>query len=91
MSEWIPVRYHKITDSERAENRYPAEWTAIFDCLMPDDGQEVLITTKSGYVMKDTAYCDVECFLDCYGDWLDVLAWMPSPEPYRYRWEEAAD
>ena len=84
MSEWIPVRYHKITDSEREENDYPEEWETMFDCKMPDDGQEVLITTRSGYVMLDTAYDDADgSFLDAYGDWLDVQAWMPLPEPYR--------
>lgn len=84
MSEWIPVRFHKITDEERQENGYPEEWETMFDCKMPDDGQEVLITTRSGYVMLDTAYDDaVGSFLDSYGDWLDVLAWMPLPEPYR--------
>lgn len=84
MSEWIPVRYHEITDSERAKNGYPEKWETMFDCKMPEDGQEVLITTRSGYVMEDTSYDDVDgCFLGCYGDWLDVRAWMPLPEPYR--------
>ena len=89
MSEWIPVKYHEITDEERRENDYPKEWGTMFDCLMPDDGQDVLITTKAGYVMQDTAYDDGDgCFLDCYDNWLDVLAWMPLPEPYREENEE---
>lgn len=83
MSEWIPVRYHTITGEERQENGYPEEWETMFDCLMPEDGQEILISTKWG-VSQDTAYSDIDgCYLDNHDDWLDVLAWMPLPEPYR--------
>lgn len=83
MSEWIPVKFHKITDEERQENGYPEEWDIVFDCKMPDDGQEILVSTRWG-VSQDTAYDDIdECYLENHDDWEDVDAWMPLPKPYR--------
>ena len=85
MSEWIPIKYRPMTDEEK---KYYEEYTDVeemFDCSMPDDGQEILISTKSGLVMTDTCCIDdMYCYeLENCGDWEDVVAWMPLPEPYK--------
>lgn len=59
-----------------------------FDCPMPEDGQEILISVSWG-VVEDVADNDVDgegfiCYgLEGNGDWDGVLAWMPKPEPYK--------
>lgn len=80
-SGWIPITYHETTPDDGIDmNEYPL----CFDCLMPDDGQDVLITTKIGYVEKDVCCIDDGFYLDSGYDWTeDVVAWMPLPEPYR--------
>ena len=81
---WIPVKWHDITEEEREKEGYPSEWVVRLDCILPEDGEEILITTKRGIVEKDTAYCDDGCYLDSGYDWVDdVVAWMPLPEPYK--------
>ena len=51
---------------------------------MPDDGQEILITDKYGYVSIDTCYQDEGFSLDSGKDWIDdVVARMPVPKPYK--------
>ena len=87
MSEmkWIPVEYHMITEEERQENDYPADWVYCIDSPMPEEGQEILITTNAGYVKKDTCLNDGEGYYSENDyDWCgDIKAWMPIPEPYK--------
>ena len=86
---WIPVKWHEITEEEREKEGYSSEWLVHLDCVLPGDGEEILITTKHGYVEKDTAYYDDGYYLDSGYDWVDdVVAWMPLPEPYK---EESED
>lgn len=56
----------------------------MYDCELPDDGQEVLITTSGDYVIGTTFYNEGidGCYFECYEDEGDVKAWMPLPEPY---------
>lgn len=79
-SPWIPVKTRELTAEEKEE--YP-DITFMWDCPLPDDDQDVLITTKWGDVQLCTFCCDDmgSYFDDC--DWDDVLAWMPKPEPYK--------
>lgn len=95
VSEWIPIKTRSLTNEERVEfaEYYGIEYcdTAnelMFDCHLPEDGQEILITTKYG------VETDICCIEDCIGsinayslegrgDWEGVIAWMPMPEPYR--------
>jgi len=86
--DWIPIKWHEITEEEREREGYPEEWITHLDCLMPDDGQEILITVKgskgSRWVEKDTALIDDGHYLDSGYDWVDdAIAWMPLPEPYK--------
>jgi len=90
--EWIPIKKRPMSEEERQEFEAGCDWVEyltendywFFDCAMPDDGQDILITTSMGYVRFDT------CINDDYGlgleerdDWDNVIAWMPLPEPYK--------
>jgi hypothetical protein len=67
-----------------------------FDCPMPEDGQQILIS-KSWGVIEDVAYIDIDgegfiCYgLEGNGDWDGVDAWMPKPERYKKEGESDAD
>ena len=76
---WIPIKTRELTAEEKTE--YP-DITFMWDCPLPDDAQDVLISTSWGDV-KICTFC-----VDEYGSYFDemdeddVLAWMPLPEPY---------
>ena len=78
--KWIPIKFRELTEEENEQ--FGDECDKAFDCLLPDDDQEVLVSTKWG-VDKDT-FC-----IDGYGMYFenydadDLLAWMPLPEPYK--------
>ena len=79
--EWIPVKWHEITDKEREEEGYPEEWSVFIDSVMPNDGERILVTTKHGEVEIDTCCEDDGFYLDSGWDWVDdIVAWMPLPE-----------
>lgn len=99
-SQWIPITYRPLTVKERIAfaEHYGVEYcdTAeekAFDCPMPEDGQEILISTSWG-VVEDVADNDIDgegfiCYgLEINGDWEGVDAWMPKPEPYKKDGEE---
>lgn len=87
-NEWIPVKWHEITEEEREREEYPKYWKVYLDCEMPEDGEEILVTTKYG-VIADIGYNDYEYYLESGRDWIDdVTAWMSFPEPYK---EESED
>ena len=80
---WIPVKYHQISEKERAEESISNDIRYMLDCKMPDDGQEILVTNG------ETTWQDT-CFIDCDGyyldsnyDWIEITAWQPLPEPYK--------
>ena len=98
--EWIPVTYRPMTEEERIAfaEHYGIEYCdtldeKAFDCPMPEDRQEILISTSWG-VVEDVADNDIDgegfiCYgLETNGDWDGVEAWMPKPEPYK---KEGAD
>lgn len=87
-TEWIPVKWHNITDEERQREGYPKEWLTMLDCPMPNDDEEILVTVKSVkcglHVEKDVCYIDDGFSLDSGHDWIDdVVAWMPLPSSYQ--------
>jgi len=80
---WIPLTIRPMTDEER---EYYREWSdvegaMIFNCPLPEDGQEVLVS-YGGYVCVDTFCKDDGCYFEGV-DIDDVDAWMPLPEPYK--------
>jgi hypothetical protein len=83
-TEWIPVKWHEITDEEREIEGYPKSWEVFMDCEMPCDEQEILVQTKNGYIRWDVCYEDGGFSLDSGWDWIeDIVAWKTLPEPYR--------
>lgn len=78
-TEWIPFTKRPLTDEEKEE--YP-DWIYIFDCPLPDDGQEILLSNGK-YVWTDTFFNDDGCYLDGGDDIDEGMAWMPLPKPYR--------
>lgn len=96
--EWIPVTKRPMTDDEwedlpdEAKDYIDEDGKWFFDCPMPEDGQNIIISTKWG-VWGDTCEISAEGGLNAYylegqGDWDGVLAWMPMPEPYKEGIEE---
>lgn len=78
---WIPVKFRPLTEEEQEE--YP-DYCCMADCLMPNDGEEILVSTKHGTVEKDECVFDNGYSLDSGYDWqTDIVAWMLLPEPYR--------
>lgn len=89
--KWIPVKTRPMTEEERQYYSelygYDIEYeeAIMFDCKMPEDGQEIWVCSKCGNVWEDTCCVDEGIGLEGNGDWLDIVAWMPriKPEPYR--------
>lgn len=87
---WIPVKTRELSAEEVKEVNEKYDVDLDGDeawCIcspLPEETQEVLITTKYGDVVL-TEFCvdDVDgCCFDGYEDRGDVLAWMPLPKPY---------
>lgn len=76
--EWIPFELRELTGEEKI--LYP-EWSFIFDCPLPEDGQEILVS-RNGNVFMDTFYHDEDYRLDSDCEIENGMAWMPLPEPY---------
>ena len=86
---WHEVTTRKLTDEERAEyaERGFADYEVpeyIFDCTMPEDGQEILVVTRWGV---GTDCCSVDgdgvnnlLELENRGDWDGVIAWAEMPK-----------
>lgn len=80
---WTPVKYHQISEKERAEECISKDIQYMLDCKMPDDEQEILITNGKT-TWQDTCYIDSDgYYLDSNYDWIDITAWRPLPEPYK--------
>lgn len=84
---WIHVKTRPMTEEEK---EYYSEYLfegngLIYECPLPYDGQEVLITSKYGSVDKTTFYTDCGNYFENYEDYDEVIAWMPLPEPFKER------
>lgn len=80
---WIPVKYHQISEKERAEEFISKDIQYMLDCKMPDDGQEILVTNGET-TWQDTSFIDCDgYYLDSNYDWIDITAWQPLPKPYK--------
>lgn len=93
---WIPITYRHMNEEELRDvcrfygvdnpDDLHEDEKLMFDCIMPDDGQRVLISTRWG-VFADTSEIITEDggyyhSLEDRGDWEGVTAWMPAPEKY---------
>lgn len=88
---WIPIKTRKLTDAEEEDmfensNYY---YNYMFDCLLPEDGEEVLVTTSTGEVTDTTFYDEGidGCYFEFYEDEGDVIAWMQKPKSYKAKSE----
>lgn len=86
MSDWIPITTRPMTEEEKEQYKENLEYVddaVIFNCPLPEDGQEVLITVY-GETELDTFYNDAVdgCYFE-NRDIEDVRAWKPLPEPYK--------
>lgn len=88
-SQWIPITFRQADDEEYEKfierfDDIPREECKVYDCRMPDDGQEVLVTTCGGYVCEDIFCADPDYygFENC-SDPDDAIAWMPKPGAYK--------
>lgn len=80
---WIPVKYHKISEKERAEESISNDIQYMLDCKMPDDEQEILVTNGET-TWQDTSFIDCDgYYLDSNYDWIEITAWRPLPDPYK--------
>ena len=50
---------------------------------LPDEGEDVLVCTRTGTVFIDSLCCDEGCYFEDYGEMDGIVAWMPLPEPYK--------
>ena len=86
VSPWIPVKFRPLTEEEQIE--YP-DYCYMADCQMPDEGDEILVSTAHGTVEKDIAEFDDGFYLDSGYDWqTDIVAWRPLPERYKAESED---
>ena len=77
---WIPFTRRPMTEEEQKD--YP-NCTFIFDCVLPDDGDEILVS-NGRFVWTDTFCNDIDgCYLDGGDDIDEDMAWMPLPKPYK--------
>ena len=85
-NKWIPITSRPMTEEEKEHYKIHPDYRddcRIFNCKLPDDGQEVLISVCGG-VEIDTFIQDANdgCYFEDR-DIDDVDAWMPLPTPYQ--------
>ena len=88
VGKWIPITSRPMTEEEKERYKTHQEYQddcRIFNCKLPDDGQEVLISVCGG-VEVDTFVQDANdgCYFEGR-DIDDVDAWMPLPLPAAWR------
>lgn len=87
--EWIPIKTRPLTKEEKehyAEMGYSDDSIAfMYDCPLPDDGEEVLVTDWIGNVEFDTFIRDENdgCYFEENCDDGEVVAWKHKPSPYK--------
>ncbi len=81
--KWNPIRTREMTAEEHEifDGQVRRDW--MYECKMPNFGNRVLVTDKSGLVT--VAYYELDGLVDNfdepYGRY-GVAAWMPLPEGY---------
>ena len=78
---WYKVKTRPLTEEEKraAIEQFGYKFSYMFDCKMPDDGDEILIVTKYG-VDTDVCGMDEGYYLEGLGDWEGVIAWAEMPK-----------
>ena len=86
-NDWIPIEYRLGTEEEYGDySRFgncPRDEFKVYTNTMPEDGEEVLITTRSGDVCEDIYHDEPECcYFEDHDDPDEVIAWMRKPKAY---------
>lgn len=86
VQKWIPIVIRKPTEEEKKDyfEQNHEELCYMIDSLMPNHGQEVLVTDGKS-VTEDVFDMDFWNFENW--DIENVIAWMPLPEPYKAEME----
>lgn len=91
-NKWIPVTYRPMDDEEIKDycerlaipEDTLEDWEKrMFNCRLPEDGQEILISTAWGVRSDICGWDEYGCGLEGNGDWDGVDAWMPMPNAYK--------
>lgn len=88
VQQWHVIKKRHMTNDERIEWSERLGYNiedeeAFIYANLPDDGQEVLVSTQYGNVCTDTLYQDEDgCYFEENGDMDGIVAWMPLPQPY---------
>lgn len=85
---WHVIKKRPMTNDERIEWSerigYDIEdEDAFIYSDLPDDGEEVLVSSQYGLVYVDTFCQDEGCYFEENGDMDGIVAWMEKPKPYR--------
>lgn len=80
MEKWIEVKYRSTTEKERG--RYGEDVNFLFDCKLPEDGQNVIIATNRGAVHFTKFFNSDRARFAGWDKEGEVLAWMPLPTPF---------
>lgn len=82
VNQWIP--FHKRPLTEEEQEMYP-EWSYYLDCELPEDGDEILISSPTFGVYQDTFINEGGdgCYLEGGEEIDDGMAWQPLPEPWK--------
>lgn len=84
-NKWIPFIKRPMTEEEREEyeERTGIEETMIFNCPLPEDGEQVFVS-YGDYVTIETFYKEDGgvCYFDI-GDIDKADAWMTLPAPFK--------
>lgn len=84
--DWVEIKMRPITDDER-EEIIERDGECISDevyiCELPDDGEEVLITTTWGEVRIDTFVNDADGVYFEDTDAECVVAWAHKPKGFK--------
>lgn len=90
--KWIPIKTRKLTHAEEQDmlENSNCYYTYMFNCRLPENGEEVLVTTSTGEVTTTTFYDEGldGCYFEFYEDDGDVIAWMPKPKSYKAESED---
>ena len=80
--KWIPFHRRELTEEEQ---EMCPDWSYWLDCELPEDGEEILISSPTWGVYQDTFNNDGSdgCYLEGDEEIDDGMAWMPLPEPYK--------
>ena len=60
-NRWIPVKVRPLTDEEK---ELYEEYECMYDCKLPDEEKQFLITTKNGNVEITTFCKDSVCYFE---------------------------